>query len=182
MSVHFSFARSFEYPQYDPKSTQMPYESDPTARKLNDLVSSQELYMGLICFDKLKMTEQVLIGTWELVNEFYNGGFLQYFHNSSRDRAKPMIQLLRSIEAHRAAATLEEAIALIGPGTRWGDECNSAAAIRSMPEEIRKGVSDLERAFYNELDNLHLFVFSYLSEHRDEIDAPSVFWTEPINK
>jgi len=90
-----------------------------------------------------------------------------------------MIQLLRSIDADRAAAMLQEATALIGPGTRWGDEHSCAAALDSMPEEIRKSVRELECAFYNELDNLHLLVFGYLSKHRDEIDAPSDFWTEP---
>jgi len=145
------------------------------------LVSSQELYFGLMYFDELNRGSQVLIGTWELANELYNGGFLQYFLNSSRDRAKPMIELLRSIDAHRAAAILEEATALIGPGTRWADERGCAAAFESMPEELRKSVADLERAFYNELDNLHLLVFSYLSRYRHEIDAPADFWTEPIN-
>jgi Domain of unknown function (DUF4375) len=157
----------------------MPYETDPIAEKLNELVSSQELYMGLMFFDGLNPGEQVLIGTWELVNEVYNGGFMQYFHNSSRDRAKPMIRLLRSIDAHRAAAILEEATALIGPGTRWGDEKNYAAAINSMPQEIREKVHHLERTFYDELDDLHLLVFSYLSKHRDQIDVPSDFWAEP---
>jgi hypothetical protein len=160
----------------------MPYESDPVTRKLNALVSSQELYFGLMDFDKLSRGNQVLIGTWELANEVYNGGFLQYFLNSSRDRAKPMIRLLRSIEAHRAAAILKEASALIGPGTRWGDERSCVAAFKSMPEELRKSIRDLERAFYNELDNLHLLVLSYLSKHRDQIDAPSDFWTEATNK
>jgi hypothetical protein len=145
-------------------------------------VSNQELYFGLMSFDELSPGSQVLIGTWELVNELYNGGFTQYFHNSSRDRAKRMIQLLRSIDADRAAAMLEEATALIGPGTRWGDEDDSAAAVKSMPEEIRRRVHDLEHAFYDELDSLHLLVFSYLSQHRDQIDAPPDFWTEATSQ
>ena len=47
----------------------MTYESDPTTRKLNHLVSGQELYFGLIVFDQLNSAEQALIATWELVNE-----------------------------------------------------------------------------------------------------------------
>jgi Domain of unknown function (DUF4375) len=160
----------------------MPYESDPTAQKLNELVSSQELYFGLLCFDTLNLADQLLIGTWELANEFYNGGFVQYFHNSSRDRAKPMVGLLRTVGADRSATILEEAIALIGPGTPWAEETNCMTAVNSMPEEISKAVNDLEHALYNDLDHLHLLVFSYLSKHRDEIEAPSDFWTEPTNK
>ncbi len=51
-----------------------------------------------------------------------------------------------------------------------------------MPEQIRKSVKDLERTLYNELDNLHRLVFIYLSKHRDEIDAASDLWTEPVNR
>ncbi len=160
----------------------MPYEFDPIAQKLNELVGGQELYFGLLCFDGLSLAEKVLIGTWELVNELYNGGFPQYFCNSSRDRAEPMIQLLHTVDAHRAGAMLEEVTALIGPGSRFGSERSSAAVRNSMPEEMRQRVRSLERAFYDDLDNLHLLVFKYLSKHRGEIDVPSDFWTEPLDK
>lgn len=156
----------------------MAYESDPITRKLNDLVSSQELYMGLMSFDGLGPAEQALIGTWELANEVYNGGFTQYFHNSSRDHAKPMVEVLHSINAHRAATILESAIALAGPGTQWGDEPNFSTAINSMPDDVKKNLTKLERELYNELDNLHLQVFRFLSKHRDQIEAPAGFWTE----
>ena len=156
----------------------MAYESDRITQRLNDLVSSQELYMNLIAFDELNLAEQALIGTWELANEVYNGGFTQYFHNSSRDHAKPMVAVLRLIGADCVATILEKAIALAGPGTRWGAECNYLAALKLTPEEVRESVKDLERDLYNELDSLHHIVFRYLSKHRDQIDTPSDFWTE----
>ena len=159
----------------------MPYETDPIARKLNDLVFSQELYMGLICFNDLNSAEQVLIGTWELVNEVYNGGFTQYFHNSSRDHAVPMITVFRSIGAHRAAEIMESAIALTGPGTRWGDKPNFVAAVSSMPPDVKSRLVELEHQLYDELDGLHLHVFNYLSKHRDQIDTDANFWTEASN-
>jgi hypothetical protein len=155
----------------------MPYESDPVARKLNELISSKELYMGLLFFEELDLAEQALIGTWELVNEVENGGFVQYFHNSSRDHAKPMVDVLRAIETPRVAAILESAIALAGPGTPWAKNPTIFAAINSMPEEVRERVHELDDQLYDELDDLHLKVFRFLSKHRDQIDAPPDFWT-----
>jgi hypothetical protein len=134
--------------------------------------------MGLICFDELNPAEKSLIGTWELVNEVYNGGFTQYFHNSSREHAAPMIAVFLSIGAQRAAAILESAIALAGPGTRWDDEPHCFAAINSTPSDLKRRLVELERELYDELDDLHLLVFRYLSKHRDQIDAPADFWTE----
>jgi hypothetical protein len=156
----------------------MPYESDPITSKLNELVNSQEMYIDLAEFDDLNAAEQALIGTWELANEVYNGGFMQYFHNSSRDHARPMIEVLRVIEAHQSADILASAFVLAGPGTKWGDEPNYLTAINSMPDETRQQITDLERKFYDELDDLHLRLFKYLSKHRDQIDAPEAFWTE----
>ena len=156
----------------------MAYESDPIAGKLNDLVSSQEYYVSSVNFDELSAVEQVLGGTWELANEVYNGGFTQYFHNWSRDHAKPMVAVLRSIDAHRAATILESAIALVGPGTPWGDEPNYLTAFKSMPADVKSNLRKLECDLYNELDNLHLLVFRFLKKHRDEIDVPDEFWTE----
>ena len=77
----------------------MPYESDPIAIKLNELVSRNDAYMWLSWFDELKRPDQALLGVWELANEVYNGGFLQYFHNSSRDHAKPRLEsCVRSVQ------------------------------------------------------------------------------------
>ena len=156
----------------------MAYESDPIAQKLNDLISSQELYMGLMFFNELNPAEKALIGTWELANEVYNGGFMQYFHNSSRDHAKPMVAVLHSIDAHRTATIVESALALAGPGTRWGDEPNSLTAINSMPDDVKSKLRKLEGDLYDELDNLHRQVFRFLSKHREQIEAPVDFWTE----
>jgi hypothetical protein len=156
----------------------VPYESDPIAQKLNGLIASQELYMGLAEFEHLNPSEQALIGTWELANEVYNGGFVQYFHNSSRYHAKPMVAVLRTIDAPRAATILESAIELAGPGTPWGDAPNFRVAIERMPGDVKRRLAELERNLYDELDDLHHQVFTYLSKHRDQIDAPADFWID----
>ena len=156
----------------------MPYESDPIARKLNDLVSSQGLYMDLTSFGEMNAAEQALVGTWELVNEVYNGGFLQYFCNSSRANAKPMVGVLRSIDAQRAASILENVLTLAGPDTRWTHEPNFVKAIKSIPTDVKDRLAKLERDFYDELDHLHRQVFQYLSKHHDDIEIPADFWTE----
>ena len=103
---------------------------------------------------------------------------MQYFHNSSREHAKPMVDVLRSIDAQQAGDILESAMALVGPGTPWGDEPNFLIAIKSVPADVKHQIAELERRFYNDLDNVHLRLFRYLSENRDQIDAPDDFWKE----
>jgi hypothetical protein len=154
----------------------MAYESDPLTQKLNDLVNGEELYFLLIGFNELTLAEKALIGIWELANEVYNGGFLQYFHNSSGEHAKPMVDVLKAIGSPTTAAILEEALRLAGPGTRWGDEPNYLKAISSMPDDVKDQLRSLERRFFDESDDLHLQVFRYLSTHRGQLDVPEKFW------
>jgi hypothetical protein len=158
---------------------EMAYGSGAITEKLNELVASQQLYMGLMFFGELGLPEQALIGTWELAAEVYNGGFTQYFHNSSGAHAKPMVQILSSIGADRAAAILESAIVLAGPSTRWGNAPNFLTALNSMPADVKRQLEELESNLYEETDNLYLQLFRYLSKHHDLIDAPADFWTEP---
>ena len=47
-----------------------------------------------------------------------------------------------------------------------------------MPEGVKNKLRELERRFHDELDNLHLQLFRYLSKHREQLGAPSDFWTE----
>lgn len=156
----------------------MAYESDPITAKLNELVRNQQAYMWLMWFDDLNPAERALVGTWELANEVYNGGFMQYFHNASGEHAKPMVDVLRSIDAQQAGDILEAAMALVGPGTPWGDEPNFLIAIKSVPADVKHRIAELERKLHDDLDNVHLLVFRYLSKPRDQIGAPEDFWKE----
>jgi len=156
----------------------MPYESDPIASKLNEWVSAQSLYWDLDSFDIMSPMEKALIGTWELINEVCNGGFMQYFHNSSRAHAKPMVGVLRSFGAPQAADVLASAIAIAGPGTRLGDEPSYLVALKAMSGDVRDRLSQLEDQLFDCADETHLQLYRYLSEHRDEIEAPDGFWTE----
>jgi hypothetical protein len=156
----------------------MPFESDPIAHKLNELVSSQCLYVDVRYFKEMNLAEQAVSGTWTLANEVYNGGFMQYFRNTSGEHAREMAATLRAIDADLVAHIVESAIDLIGPGTPWGDEPNYFAAMESTPEDVNERIRQLERQLYDELDDLHLKVFRYLSKHRDQIEAPADFWND----
>ena len=156
----------------------MSYESDPIAMKLNEWVLVQDLHWDLESFDIMSPMEKALIGTWELMNEVYNGGFMQYFHNSSRARAKPMVDVLRSFGAVEAVEVLQAAIALAGPETAAGAALGLVAAIKTAPDEVRDQLRSLERRLFKCADETHLQLYRYLLQHRDEIEAPAGFWAE----
>jgi hypothetical protein len=155
----------------------MPYESDPVATKLNELVATSEAYFGLLWFDKLTTPEQALIAIWELVQEVYNGGLMQYFGNSSGARVPHICGILQSIGAEPVASILEQAILLAGQGIPWDDNVRRRAELGKLPAESKEQFCSLDGDLYAQMDALHFDLFHYLKEHRDEIEAPPEFWT-----
>jgi Domain of unknown function (DUF4375) len=153
------------------------FESDPIATKLNDFVSSRRAYMWLMWFDELPRVEQALIAIWELEQEVYNGGFMQYFQNSSGNRVPFICEILRGVGANKVASVVERAIALAGPGIPWDDELRRYAMLNTLSHENKSTLSRMSHEFYEQLDDLNLMLFRYLSKHRDLIDAPKDFWT-----
>jgi hypothetical protein len=160
----------------------MPFESDPIAAKLNDLVTSLRPYWWLIPFNELSPAKRALFAIWELEQEVYNGGFKQYFQNSSGDRVPVICEILRIVGADRIALVLERAIALAGPNIPWDDMAKRYPLLNNLPEDIKDKLFDLNRELYNELDGLNASLFRYLSMHRGELDAPADFWIEEATK
>jgi hypothetical protein len=156
----------------------MPYESDPIAAKLNDLVGSREAYAWLMWFDELPPAEQALLAIWELEQEVYNGGFFQYFLNSSGNRAPILLNILQTIGANEAASTVSHAVSLLGSDIPWNDEIKRFPIVWSLPDEIKDKLSLLDRALYEQMDELNSLLFQYLSKHRDEIDVSAEFWAQ----
>jgi Domain of unknown function (DUF4375) len=152
--------------------------TDPIATKLNELVGSEELYVELLAFDELDDGMRALVGTWELTSEVCNGGFMQYFHNSSGEHAVTMIAVLRAYGATEIAAILEEAIKLAGPGSVGFVQGKYIEALQSTSSEVKNRLGELERRFEDQSDDMHLRLYRYLAQRRDQIPAPDEFWTE----
>jgi hypothetical protein len=156
----------------------MAFESDPIAAKLNNFVSSREAYMWLMWFDELTLAEQALIATWELEQEVYNGGFMQYFQNSSGERVPFICKILRTVEANKVASVLDRAIELAGPNIPWDDELRRCAMLKALSDDSKSKLFHMSDELYEQLDDLNSLLFRYLSKHRDQLDAPEEFWAE----
>ncbi len=156
----------------------MAYESDPVAAKLNELFCDRVGFWAFVEFDDLNPAEKALAGVWELVQEVYNGGFMQLFQNSSGERVHEICDILRQTGADQAASILERAIALAGPNIPWKDLVGRFEALKRVPEQNKVQLFDLGREFYDQLDDIHRLLWRYLSECRGEIDVADDFWTE----
>jgi hypothetical protein len=67
-------------------------------------------------YDALLPAEQQYIALWWLVAEVMNGGFDQYFMNSSGDLAPVALEALKAVGATESLNILEQAMAIFGLG------------------------------------------------------------------
>jgi hypothetical protein len=79
--------------------------------KISDRVFDRYFKLG---YDKLSPPEKVFVCVWDLEAQVNNGGFHQYYFNSSGDHALDTVDALAAIGAKYTAGLVKQANALFG--------------------------------------------------------------------
>lgn len=116
--------------------------------------------------------ERRLVAVYWLWGEVNNGGFDQYFFNSSGDDSEAALAGLKEMGAPGAAALLERAMQVF-PGGKPPAECRRR--VRAMEKLGRDGEAAWERCdneFYALKEDLHELMLAYAKQKRAEIVLP----------
>jgi hypothetical protein len=122
-------------------------------------------------FSDLTVPEQVFVAVWTLEADVNNGGFDQYYLNSSGDYAWHAPAALRAIGAEKTAAIAEQANAPFGPDGPPSDHDARQAARDGFPEEVDDLWDDCDQAFYAYPDDLTTLLSAYVRSHSSEIQG-----------
>ena len=112
-------------------------------------------------FDSLSVRDQILVAVWGLEADVNNGGFDQYYFNTSGGQAWFAPVALKSVGAHRVAAIVERANGMFGKlgPPRDPDERQSALfAITDADENVWE---ELDRAFYEYPDDISALLVTH---------------------
>ena len=116
---------------------------------LINLSSSEKTSFGKEEFVRQSLPQKAFSAIWAVESEVNNGGFSQYFVNSSAETAAFVVEALRTIGAPDTAAICERAIAAAFP-TGLPD---SEDAIRSLasdfPDEVIGKLEELDQEFFS---------------------------------
>jgi hypothetical protein len=126
-------------------------------------------------YDQLSFAERVFGLIWELESEVNNGGFHQYFLNSSGTLAPDVVDALKAIGATATAGIAQQALSVVGTDISWTDDATRQAHIRQLSSQAMEKLNDLDRAFYAYPDDLTALLYRYVIEHRSELCAPADF-------
>jgi hypothetical protein len=136
---------------------------------MSNLVYAREAKVG---FEALTEPEKVVFCLDKLEQEVNNGGFEQYFRNSSGDHAVVTPAALRTLGASQVAAIVEKALELFPnrQPSRVRDE--REAQMESWGAEQRKVLEPLDQAFLAYPEPLAQLERAYVREHQELFLVP----------
>jgi len=122
-------------------------------------------------FSKLTNAEQVFVCIWELEAQVNNGGFAQYFLNSSGDNAHKIIAALQSIGANLTAKTVKQAIDVFGPSGPPASHVERQEVIEKLSEEQKEVWNKLDTEFFGYPNNLTELLHDFVMKNRNQIQG-----------
>jgi hypothetical protein len=114
-------------------------------------------------FNILSDPEKVFVLVWSLQGEIDNGGFDQFYFNSSGDRATETVAALTHIGAKRTADLVAEANSLFPDHLPPRDRPMRIAQLNSLPSNVSGRWKTLEMEFYADPDGIAQLLLEYLA-------------------
>ena len=139
----------------------------------NDAIIEIDTFICELCeygdrMDKLTEPQKVIFFNQNLEREINNGGFDQFFVNSSGDYAHETLGSLKLVGAEKTAAILQQAIDQF-PGAQVPKDRDERNDVRENIEEQAGPVwEDLDQKFFAYEDNLNALNIAYVKANKGE--------------
>ena len=146
------------------------------ATKLSQLGVERDFFAAEL--EDFSPADQVFFSVWTFYTEFYNGGFWQYFANSSGRLVPSLVNSLQAIGFDQGASIAQEAINEVGSDVAWENEKSRTSRVYGLPKEVRGRLSGVDGRFNPHLNEMMKKLYDFLTQRRDQVEAPSSFWTE----
>jgi hypothetical protein len=135
---------------------------------LIELSESEQTRFGKEDFQTQSVPQKVFSSIWAVESEVNNGGFSQYFQNSSAETAPFVVEALSIIGAPGTARICNRAIACAFPaGLPATPEAISSAA-ESLPDDVVNELEVFDGEFMKYPHDLTELLFAYVSRHPEE--------------
>jgi len=136
---------------------------------MSDLVFAREATAG---YEQLTPAERVVFCLDQLEREVNNGGFAQFFENSSGDHAMDTIEALRVLGAPTMAALVAEAVSVFPQGWPATDREDRQRQLAALDTQARATLDRLDEAFFAYPENLAALERRYVRAHQDQFRTP----------
>ena|SRR5690554_3468216 len=139
---------------------------------LNDAIIELDNFICELCdygesLDKLTEQQKIFFFNQNLEREINNGGFNQYFINSSGDNSHETILSLKSIGADKTATILQKAIEQFPDKAVPKDRDERIEVVEQIEEIADEIWSELDEKFYEYEDDLNSLNIEYIKKYKD---------------
>jgi len=114
--------------------------------------------------------ERMVLSVQSLVNEVNNGGFHQFFFNSSRQHAPAITDDLRRIGCDEAANITRRAVDALGLEHQTAEDIQRVIASEGSRDRLRDPLRACDEAFYALAEDIPAKLLSYVRRHADGIN------------
>lgn len=135
---------------------------------LVDLSQSENSEFGHVEFADQSIPQKIFSSVWCLESEVNNGGFVQYFENSSAETAPFVVYALESIGAFKASDICRRAIAVAFPEGMPPDGEAISDAASNFTQEIQDKLDELDSEFFTYPDDLTGLLHAFVAKHPEE--------------
>lgn len=135
---------------------------------LIDLSESEKSRFGKEDFASQSLPQKVFSAIWAVESEVNNGGFSQYFSNSSGESAPFVVDALETIGAPKTASICKRAIASGFPAGLPRTPESIASAAANFSDDILERLEPFDQEFLSYPHNLTDLLFEYVSKHPEE--------------
>lgn len=122
-------------------------------------------------FEDLSDAERVFVAIWELEAQVNNGGFDQYYYNSSGDTAFAVVGALENIGARQMAAIVRQANAVFPDGQPSSTQEKRHQQLDALSDESKAVWKQLDENFFDYPDDLTELLYDFVQKYRDQIQG-----------
>jgi hypothetical protein len=122
---------------------------------------------------ELSEPERVVLAVEAMEREVNNGGYQQFFGNSSRKFTGFLVRALELIGCRKVAAISADAIAVL----QWPEQFDSDIVEQielGLSDDARGKLDDCDSRYYANDENIEQRLFDYVEKHQHEIQIPFV--------
>lgn len=139
----------------------------------NNSIIELDNYICELCelgekLDNLTNEQKDFFFNQNLEREINNGGFNQFFYNSSGDFAHETIKSLKIIGADKTAAILQQAIDLFPDKTVPQDRIERQEILKKIETTANEIFEDLDQKFFVYEDDLNTLNLEFVRQNKDK--------------
>ena len=131
------------------------------------VIELDEFISGLPIDAEMTEPQKLFNYNQELEREVNNGGFSQFFLNSSGDNAHETVLSLKAIGANKTADLLQKAIDQFPSKTVSKDRDKRTEIVEEIEETAEEVWNDLDQKFYEYEDDLNTLNIEYVRKHKE---------------